>query len=539
MQKIRYFCLSLLLLFSLFGSSLISAAPSVTHEIVILHTNDTHGHPLNFFDTPTPDAGGLAARFTLVNQIRSKYENVLLLDAGDINTGRPESNFFKAEPDIKGYNLIGYDAMALGNHEFDNSLDILKKQMELAKFPFLSANVKTKDGKYVGLPYIIKEFQGLKVAIFGLTTTETTIMSPDIIKNLIFEDEIAVASKLVPELKKKADIVIALVHMGLYNDDTQGSKSLAKNVPDIDLIIDGHSHTKLETPVLVGNTPIVQAYQWGLYLGKAVFTVQNKSVVKFSWDQLPINLRVSVKNADGKTELKYITEAIPEDPSVLAVLKPYADQVGTELAKIIATAETVFPNKEVRLQETALGDLIADSMLWYTKNLKTDFAIQNSGGIRTDLPAGVIAKKNIYEILPFDNSITVLTLKGSDVQALFDFIATVPQGKGAFPQVSDGVKFTINYNTGKCENILIHGKPIDPNYNYKIATNSFMATGGDGYAAFTKAIDKFETSVFQRDAFIDYIIYLGGKLKPEVKGRIQIIGQKLALFIEKIIKIAA
>lgn len=540
MRNLKYLWLCLLLLSTLFSSSLILADSDEIHELVILHTNDTHGHPLKFYDNPADNVGGLAARCTLVNQIRSQYQNVLLLDAGDINTGRPESNFFKAEPDIKGYNLIGYDAMALGNHEFDNSLDILKKQMDLAGFSFLSANVKTKDGQYVAQPYIIKQYEGFKVAIFGLTTKEAEIVgNPQIVKDLVFEDEVAVASQLVPELRKKADIIIALVHMGLYNDDSQGSRRLAKEVPGIDLIVDGHTHTKLEVPVLVGTTPIVQAWQWGLYLGEAILTIKNKEVVQFTWKAIPVNLQTSVKKEDGSSELKYLGQPIPEDLPMLTILQPYADQVETELKTVIGTAEDLFPNKEVRFKETALGDLVADSMLWYTQNLKTDFALQNGGGIRTDLPAGPITKKNIYEILPFDNSVVVVTLKGTDVQALFDFIATIPQGKGAFPQVSEGVSFTINYDTGKCENILINGKPIDPDRNYKIATNSFMATGGDGYVAFTNAVEKYDTSFFQRDAFIDYLIYLGGNVKPDVKGRIQIIGQKLAYLLEKILLRAA
>ena len=148
--------------------------------IVVLHTNDHHGHPLSFYNYPAPGQGGLPARATLVNDIRDEYSNVLVLDAGDINTGRPESMFFDAEPDIIGYSYIGYDAAALGNHEFDKPHDVLKKQMGWAEFPFLSANVKYKTGGYVAEPYIIKDFGGLKAGIFGLTTTEINEIAGDI-----------------------------------------------------------------------------------------------------------------------------------------------------------------------------------------------------------------------------------------------------------------------------------------------------------------------------------------------------------------------
>jgi 5'-nucleotidase / UDP-sugar diphosphatase len=498
-------------------------------QLIVLHTNDTHGHPVKFANSPADGAGGLPARATLVKEIRSRYENVLVLDAGDINTGRPESNFFKAEPDIIGYNYIGYDAMALGNHEFDNSADVLKKQMKQAKFPFLSANVKTKDGKNVATPYIIKSFKGLKVAVFGLTTRDTAVMGgPENVKDLVFEDEVKTANELVPKLRKQADIVIALVHLGIYENETEGSRYLAKNVNGIDLIVDGHSHTMLDKPIYVNNTPIVQAWQWGMIVGEGVFTIKNRKIESFEWKAVPVNLKEKVKNSDGKEEIKFVGNQIDEDRTLLEQLSKYPEQVDKLLSEKIGETSDVFPNKEVRLKETALGDLVADSMLWYTKNLGVDFAIQNSGGIRTDLPKGDITKKNVYEIIPFDNSTVVVNLKGSEVKKIFDYIATIAQGKGAFPQVSEGVSFTINYDKGVCEDVLIGGKPIDEEKIYKIATNSFVATGGDGYLPFIKSTDPYDTSKFQRDILIEYIKTMTGKISPDVKNRIKIIGSKLA-----------
>lgn len=521
------------------SSSVQKEENATVYHLVVLHTNDHHGHPVAFFNYPAPDVGGLPARATLVKKVREENENVLLLDAGDLNTGRPESNFFKAEPDIIGYNYIGYDAMALGNHEFDNPIEVLKKQMEMAKFPFLSANVKYKDGSYVAKPYIIKEFNGFKVAIFGLTTKETeTIGNPSITKDLVFEDEVETAKKLVPELRKKADIVIALVHMGIYNSVRKGSKKLGTEVDGIDLIVDGHTHTKLNFPIFVKNpsghnTLIVQAWCWGLVVGRMDLWIQNKKIVNFKFESIPINLKVREK-VDGKKVYYYINSKgekdpkaeIKEEPELVELLKPYVDKVSAILDKVIGKATDDFLYKKVRYEETALGDMVADSMAWYARNqLNTDvdFAIQNGGGIRTDLPAGDIKMGKIYEILPFDNSVMIMKLKGSDVQALFDYIATIPRGKGAFPQVSKEVSFTINYATGKCENILINGKPIDPEKIYAIATNSYLAAGGDGYKVFLKAVDKYDASIMQRDVFIQYIKYLGGTITPEVEGRINII----------------
>ena len=233
--------------------------PDVEHSLVILHTNDFHGHPSAFYDYPAGGQGGLPAQSTFVNGIRAANPNVLVLSAGDLNTGRPESNFFKAEPDIIGHNYIGYDALAMGNHEFDPKPAEMQKQIADSEFPWLCANVVKEDGSYIDnvLPYIIKDFGDFKVAILGLMTTATTkIGHPDHIKGYEFRDEVEVANEFVPILKEQADIVIALVHLGIYDDETKGSKKVAAQVPGLALVIDGHSHTKVEEPIMIMNEVI-------------------------------------------------------------------------------------------------------------------------------------------------------------------------------------------------------------------------------------------------------------------------------------------
>jgi len=392
--------------------------------------------------------------------------------------------------------------------------------------------VKTKDGKLLAKPYIIKKFDDISVGIFGLTTKETEIVgNPQNIQDLVFEDEVKTAKEMVDVLrnKEKVDFVIALAHLGLDATNSTGSRRVAAQVPGIDLIIDGHSHTDIKEPVMENGVPIVQGGSWGLKMGKAVVQVRKGKVVSFKWEAAPINIRTRVKGADGKNTFPTVGPELAEDAELLAKLQPYGDKVEAVLAEVIGSSKDVFLNKDSRMKETPIGDLVTDAMLWYTKSVKADFAINNGGGIRTDLPQGTITKKHVYSVLPFDNSLMVLTLKGSDVQALFDYIVTIGQGKGAFPQVSDGVSFTINFKTGKCENVLIGGKPIDPARQYKIATNSFMATGGDGYAVFKKAVNSYDTSVFQRDVLIEYIKAQKDPLVPKDHGRIKIIGEKLAM----------
>lgn len=509
--------------------------------LVVLHTNDHHGHPAPFYHHPAPAAGGLPARATLIHQIRKENKNVLVLDAGDLNMGRPESNLFKAKPDILGYNAIGYDAMALGNHEFDHPAQVLREQMSLARFPFLAANIRTQTGDLLACPYILKHFGEFKVAVLGLTTKDTKyIANPQNLQGLAFDDEIETARRFVPLLRKEADIVIALVHMGLFQSFRRGSKRLAHEVEGIDLIVDGHSHTRLEAPVYVKNrrsgrgVPIVQAWQWGLVLGRVDLGIRGKKVTSLSFRAIPVNLKTLEKRADGKKVIRDEGRQIPGDPALLKMLQPYVDEVHASLSENIGRAEGTFSHEGVRERETALGDLIADAMLWSTIHLDVDFALQNGGGIRAGLPRGPITKKTIHEMLPFDNTIVVLTMKGSDLIALFKQAGAHGRQGGAFLQVSRGVNFIIDSQAPRRPCVHIHGRPVDPTRSYKVATNSYLASGGDGYRVFLKALDSFDTSRFQRDVLIDYIKSLGGNLKPGVHKRIRVLGvRETALFMKR------
>ncbi len=507
-----------------------SSDDAPVHHLVVLHTNDTHGHPLKFYLYPAPDVGGLPARATLIKGIKKENENVLLLDAGDLNTGRAESNLFRAKPDIIGYNYIGYDAMALGNHEFDHPLDVLRMQMAWAKFPFLSANIRVPGGKYLARPYIIKAFKGFKVAVLGLTTTETRgIANPQNIDGLIFLDEVETARNLVPELRRQADLVIALVHLGIYPSWNRGSKRLANEVEGIDLIVDGHTHTRLDAPIVVKHkasgrrTLIVQAWKWGLLMGRVDLWFQDSKIRDYRFRAIPVNLKTVHKRAHGRRAYRFVGSEVKEDRRLLAMLKPYADEVKARLSEVIGYAERPFLYRYARRKETPLGDLVADSMLWFTRRLGVDFAIQNGGGIRDNLEPGPITMRDIYDILPFENTVVVLSLTGKDIEAVFDRIGAVTRGRGAFPQVSEGLRFTINQQKKRCENILIHGRPVDPARVYRVATNSYLANGGDGYFVFRDAEEKYDTSMLQRDVLIRYIRSLGGRIRPKNRRRIHII----------------
>lgn len=499
----------------LFGCNTVKSVeyvPGQEYSLMVLHTNDHHGTTLS-----KDGVAGLAERATYVKEIRSEYENVLLLDAGDINSGSALSNMFYAEPDIKAYNMMGYQAVALGNHEFDGTLAKLENQIAISDFSWVAANIlKQKDEHFVE-PCIIKDYEGFRVAVVGLTTNRTMkIASPD--ETLIFKDEIEVAKEIVPYLKEKefVDVVIVLGHLGSVEEESNQNTSikLAQEVDSIDLIIDGHSHTKFEEPLYVNGTPIVSANEWGKFVGQGLLKIVDGQVVDFQWQSVAIT-----------------TDAFPADKEVSEMLKPYQIEAENSLKDVVmkTTAEFNFGNKLTRYGETALGNLVSDASVAYVEStgVYVDFAIQNGGTIRAGLPAGDVTKEDILTMLPFENYIYVLSLKGEDVIELFNFIGSIKQGAGAFAQVSKEVSYTITYDqqgNGKISEVLIDGKPIVPTAIYQIATNDYLASGGDGYEIFKKCIDSYNTSMLLSEAVVEYAKTQSQAVEPVKDGRIKVVG---------------
>jgi 5'-nucleotidase / UDP-sugar diphosphatase len=478
-------------------------------KLVVLHTNDHHGHPVAFPFEGEQAAGGLPARATLVERIRAENENVLILDAGDINTGRPESNLFNARPDIIGYNFIGYDAMALGNHDFDHGKQVLAEQRVLADFPFLSANILTSSGKHLVQPYVIKHFKDFDVAVFGLTTVDTVAITyPESTAGLRFEDEVKTARKLVPLLREQADVVIALVHLGLYGSRNRGSVRLAREVPGIDLVVDGHTHTRIEEPVRVKNlasgrlVPVVQAWKWGLAVGRVDMDVTPKGSTVSAFELLGVNLPKEVSR-------------LPKNEHLSQVLAPFRQKTDEMLSEPIAAVTSEITRRNGRIEETPLGRLVSESMLWAARMLKPDFAVQNSGGIRDDISEGTLTPKTIYQVLPFDNTVVVVELDGNDMARLLKHMAVgAARDEKGFPQVSAGLDMTVEAGSGRIIKALIGGKQLESDRTYRVATNSYLATGGDGYRVLAASREAHDTSICQREALIDYIRHSGPSLSP-------------------------
>jgi 5'-nucleotidase/UDP-sugar diphosphatase len=398
---------------------------------------------------------------------------------------------------------------------------VLEKQIKDSNFDWVSANIK--QGKnFFPQQYIIKKYGKIKVAIIGVTTNRSTILArPD--KSLTFISElegVKDAVKIV-RTKEKANVVIILSHLGseLEVEDQTTSLRLAEGLEaaglSVDLIVDGHSHTKFEEPLYIGGIPIVSANEWGKFMGEAIFTIKGKAVEKLEWKPIEIT-----------------TEAFPPDPAILALLQPYIDASDESLKEVVmqTTDEFVYGNRISRYQETAAGDLVADAFVWFCDSIgyTPDFAITNGGGIRAALPKGDVTREAILTMLPFDNFVFVENIPGSKVKELFNFIGTLNQGAGGFPQVSDAVKYTITYDTagtnGVVSDVLINGAPIDDNKMYKVATNDYMAGGGDGYTPLVTK-DSFNSSMLLSSVVIDYVAAnFKGPVTPKTYGRITVVG---------------
>ncbi len=478
------------------------------YRVTILHTNDHHGR----FWQSSRGEYGMAARKTLIDNIREEVAlddgNSLLLSGGDINTGVPESDLQDAEPDFRGMNMLKYDAMALGNHEFDNPLSVLKQQQEWAGFPFLSANITdAKTGKPLFDAYKIFQVNDLKVAVMGLTTDDTVKLgNPEYLEGIKIESPIKVAAKLVPELRKKADIVVAVTHMGHYNNGNYGGNApgdvtLARTVPGIDVVVGGHSQNPLFQPDEQNGTLILQAHEWGKYVGRLDFVFKNGDIVWSEYRLIPVNLKKKVKNAEGKTERVFIEEEIAQDPEMLAMLTPFQEKGQEELNVEIGFSNGDFVGERgvVRNQETNLGNLISRAM---KEKVNADIGIMNSGGIRDNMEAGVITYKSVLKVQPFGNAISYVDLTAAELTDYLSAVASKQAGTGAFGQF-DGVALTLK--DGKATNIMVNGQPLDAAKSYRVAINSYVATGGDGYPKVIDHANYVNSGYVDADVLVEYV----------------------------------
>ncbi len=476
-----------------------------TYKITILHTNDHHGH---FWRNDYREYG-LAAQKTLVDGIRKEVAaeggSVLLLSGGDINTGVPESDLQDAEPDFRGMNLIGYDAMAVGNHEFDNPLSVLRQQEKWAKFPFLSANIYQKStNERLFKPWAIFKRQDLKIAVIGLTTDDTAkIGNPEYFTDIEFRKPAEEAKLVIQELNanEKPDILIATTHMGHYDNGEHGSNAagdveMARSLPAgaLTMIVGGHSQNPVcmasenkKQVDYVPGTPcapdrqngiwIVQAHEWGKYVGRADFEFRNGEMKMVRYQLIPVNLKKKVTYDNGESERVLYTPEIPENAQMLSLLTPFQNkgkaQLDVKIGNVNARLEG--DRSKVRFVQTNMAHLILAAQMARTT---ADFAVMSGGGVRDSIEAGDITYKDVLKVQPFGNLVVYVDMSGKEVKDYLTAVAKMKPDSGAYPQFAN-VSFTSA--NGQLNDLKIKGEPVDDAKTYRMATLSFNATGGDGY----------------------------------------------------------
>ena len=531
-------------LFSASVLALTAGTALADFELNILHINDLHSRieAINKSDSTcsAQDAeknecfGGIARVKAAIDARRAELagKNVLTLDAGDQFQGSLFYTTYKSAPIADFMNGIGFDAMAIGNHEFDDGPEELAKFIDALNFPMISGNTLAGLNTPIAdkfKPYIVKEFGEEKVAVVSVLATDTDeTSSPG--DSILFADEISYLKEAVKEIEGQGiDKIVLLSHVGYVKD-----QEIAAAVDGIDVIVGGHSHTLLSNtdekaagpyPTMVKNpagqdVPIVQAYAYSKYLGDLTVVFDDAGVVK---------------TATG--EPKLLDASVTPDAAFTAKVEELAGPIEDLKQKEIgATSEAVDGSREVcRATECTMGNLVADAMVDRLKDQGITIAIQNGGGLRASIDAGTVTMGEVLTVLPFQNTLASFQLKGSDiVAALENGVSQVEEAAGRFPQVS-GLKYTADLNKPAGSRIsgveVKEGDAfvaIDPDKLYGVATNNYMRSGGDGYKVFaTGGQNAYDFGPGLETVVADYIAK-NSPYKPYTDGRVTVIAATAA-----------
>ncbi|NOD29916.1 bifunctional metallophosphatase/5'-nucleotidase [Ruegeria atlantica] len=512
---------------------LTAGVAAAEYKLTILHTNDIHSRieSINKYDS-TCDAegeaegkcfGGVARLKTMVDARRDALadQNVLLLDAGDPFQGSLYYTTYKGAAEAEFMEAIGYDVMAVGNHEFDDGPEGLASFIDAVSFPVISGNLdlsssaelKDKVGNHVVL-----DVGGQKVGIISALATDTVeTSSPG--KDVIFQDEIESLQADVAALQDEGvNIIIALNHVGLAKD-----LEIAEQVPGLDLVVGGHSHTLLSNtqegaagsyPMMVGDVPIVQAYAYSKYLGEITLTFDDDG---------------NLISAEGEPIL--LDASVTPDADIAARVAEMGAPIEEMKQRVVANSAAAIEGDRAicRVQECEMGNLVADAMLARVADQGAQIAIANSGGLRASIDEGEVTMGEVLTVLPFQNTLSTFEITGQTViDALENGVSQVEEVKGRFPQVA-GLRFTwdpsVAPNEGRIIDVMVaEGDgfvPIDPNKTYLVVTNNYVRNGGDGYSMF-EGDDKnaYDFGPDLADVTAEYLA-ANAPYQPYVDGRIQ------------------
>ncbi|BFN36144.1 bifunctional metallophosphatase/5'-nucleotidase [Fidelibacter multiformis] len=511
-------------------------------KITLIFTNDIHGGvdrmEARFMNPEFPPLiGGGAAVVHYIDAVREKAEKentpVLVVDAGDFFSGRPIGSRTEGEAVIKYMNMAGYDAMTVGNHDFDLGLDVLKARAAQANFPFLGANIiQDSTGQIPDYldPYVMVDAAGIQIAILGISTTVTPDLSfPDHVAGLTFLPEIETARRWVPRLKEMgADMIIVETHawtpydrkvayqelledmrQGAIRPDKHGPNALeiAAMTPDIDIMFSGHVHKGFYEPYVdpVNHTLIFQNYANGTNVGHVNVYIHKETKELAGYD-------FAVDNSALITMVEDEFWLDEKADSILSAEKAKAEEGFHEVL-------TVLPKPLRRSSEgqSLLGNMICDAM---TTVAGADVAFSNFGGVRADLNAGPLTPADLFNVLPFGNNITVFQVSGSFIDRLIeDRVSGNSRG-----MLVSGLQVTVDRQKPNGDRVTIHsiqGKPFDPDATYTMAISDYLAEGNSGYGRVTEIPEdqRLDTSIMIRQALQEYITDHNGLEKTSVDNR--------------------
>ncbi len=500
------------------------------YSLTILHTNDFHARfePISKYDSGcSADSnaegkcfGGSARLVTAVNEARARLDNSILVDGGDQFQGTLFYTYYKGKMAAEFMNKLGYDAMTVGNHEFDDGPEVLAGFMEAVSFPVLMSNADVSRepllaGKLAKSTVIEKN--GEKLGLIGLTPQDTDELASPGEKITFTAPADAVAGEIDKLKGMGINKFIVLSHSGFSVD-----KAVAAAVPEIDVIVSGHSNTFLSNtsdraegsyPTMVGTTAIVSAYAYGKFLGELNVTFDDAGVI-----------------TEAKGEPIIMDASVAEDASSVARIKELAMPLDEIRNKVVASADAAIEGdrKFCRAQECEMGNLVADAMLDRVRDQGISIAIQNGGGLRASIDSGEITMGEVLTVLPFQNTLSTFQLKGSDVvAALENGVSQVEEAKGRFPQVA-GVKYTFDGKKPAGErvsDVMVvdadgNASPIDTGATYGVVSNNYMRSGGDGYKIFkTGGMNAYDYGPDLADVVAEYLA-ANQPYKPFTDGRI-------------------
>ncbi|MBR2657979.1 MAG: 5'-nucleotidase C-terminal domain-containing protein [Loktanella sp.] len=505
--------------------ALMAGTASAEYTLHIIHTNDLHSRiePITASDsTCGAEAnvagecfGGVARVITQINALREELagENVIVLDAGDQYQGSLMYTTYKGDVEAEFMNVIGYDAMVVGNHEFDDGDEGLLKLIELVDFPVIAGNIDVSSSNILaGMVenHIVLEVGGERIGIIGalaFDTTETSSPSDAV----IFTQEIESLSADVATLQDEGITkIIALTHVGINKD-----LEIAEEVAGIDAIVGGHSHTLMSNteegamayPTMVGDVPVVQAYAYSKYIGHLTLVFDDEG---------------NVTSATGDTIL--LDASVAEDEAAVARIAELAGPIEEMKTLLVgSTTEAIEGDRTVcRAMECSMGTLIADAMLDRVADQGIQIAIQNGGGIRASIAAGEVTMGDVLTVLPFQNTLSTFEVTGAAMlAALENGVGGIEEGAGRFPQVA-GISFTVDASAPAGERIsdvMVGDAPLDPEATYGVVSNNYVRNGGDGYAMFEDAANAYDFGPDLADVLAEYIADQGDFV-PYTDGRI-------------------